>query len=365
LTANPNGEAEVVTVIHRQKAKLKRLKFDFDFAEVAVKGRGAKGNILTKHAVNRIEMKEKGVSTLGARKVWFDEAVKRLNYEERGRLLGSFTGEDRILTIMQSGTYRMTGIEETTKFDDDMLIIEKWNPEKPVSAVYYEPDKEQLYIKRFLAEESDKPVSFISDHEDARLEYVSTAWRPQFLIKFDQRSTQRDDELINVEEFIAIKGHKALGNRLTKYKVKTLEDQDPLPHEEETPEEVEAQEQGEGSADSHTEVKAPAKPEQAKPQEETSTSKDTTSANAGASSAKESTTKKEADASDKDGGDQNDDPEPAAPKAAKEANEPKEKPKEKEAPKAEEKKDDKKKGDDDDDKGGGGFGAGSQITLEL
>mgnify|MGYP001490755323 CR=1 FL=1 len=364
LTANPNGEAEVVTVIHRQKAKLKRLKFDFDFAEVAVKGRGAKGNILTKHAVNRIEMKEKGVSTLGARKVWFDEAVKRLNYEERGRLLGSFTGEDRILTIMQSGTYRMTGIEETTKFDDDMLIIEKWNPEKPISAVYYEPEKDNLYIKRFLAEETDKPVSFIADHEESKLEYVSTAWRPQFLIKFDQRSTQRDDELINVEEFIAVKGQKALGNRLTKYKVKSLEDQDPLPHEEDTAEEIEAQEQGEGSADSNTEVKAPAptQPEQTKPQEETSASKESAATTSGESSPKEASTKKQSEASDKDGDDQNDDPEPeaaeekAAPKASDAG-------KEKDTPKNEEKKDDKKK--DDDDKGSGGFGAGSQITLEL
>ena len=232
LTANPNGEAEVVSVLHRQKAKLKRLKFDFDFAEVAVKGRAAKGNILTKHAVNRIELKEKGVSTLGARKVWYDEAVQRLNYEERGRLLGSFSGEDKILTIMKSGTYRMTGIDPITKFDEDMIIIEKWNPNKPVSAVYFEPEKDGLYIKRFLLEENDKPVSFIADHPEARLEYISTAWRPQFLIKYDQRSEKREDETVDVEGFIAVKGLKALGNRLSKYKVKTIEDLDPLPYEE-------------------------------------------------------------------------------------------------------------------------------------
>lgn len=223
LTANPNGEAEVVTVVHRAKAKLKRLKFEFDFAEVAVKGRAAQGNILTKHAVNKIELKEKGSSTLGARKVWFDEAVQRLNYEERGRLLGAFQGDDRILTITHSGTYRMTGIDITTRFDDDMIIVEKWNPEKPITAIYYEPEKEHLYVKRFLAEESDKPVQFISDHPDSRLEFVSTDWHPRVELKFDQRSNARPDEQIDLNEFIGIKGLKALGNRLTKYKLKSIE----------------------------------------------------------------------------------------------------------------------------------------------
>jgi hypothetical protein len=147
-------------------------------------------------------------------------------------LLGSFSGEDKILTIMKSGTYRMTGIDPITKFDEDMIIIEKWNPNKPVSAVYFEPEKDGLYIKRFLLEENDKPVSFIADHPEARLEYISTAWRPQFLIKYDQRSEKREDETVDVEGFIAVKGLKALGNRLSKYKVKTIEDLDPLPYEE-------------------------------------------------------------------------------------------------------------------------------------
>lgn len=231
LTANPNGEAEVVSVLLRARPKLKKLRFDFDFAELEVKGRNAKGNILTKYTVNRIELKEKGLSTLGARKVWYDETVKRLNYEERGTLLGSFNAGDKILTIMASGHYRLTGIDPLTKFDDDMLTIEKWDPSKPVSAVYWDGEKEQFFIKRFLVEDSEKPVLFISEHENSHLEIHSTHWKPRLNISFDKRSNDREDEEVDVEAFIAVKGLKAQGNRLTKYKVKAIEELGPLPFE--------------------------------------------------------------------------------------------------------------------------------------
>jgi topoisomerase IV subunit A len=232
LTVNPNGEAEVITVILRAIAKLKKLKFDFDFAEQAIKGRAAKGNILSKYVVNRIDIKEHGISTLSARKVWFDESIKRLNYEERGQYLGAFNGEDKILTVMQSGHYRMTSIDVSTKFDDDMIIIEKWNPNKPISAIYFDPDKEQYYVKRFLAEDSEKLVQFIAETEGSRLEWVSVDWRPMIEMKFDQRAGSKENELINVEEVIAIKGLKAQGNRIAKHKIKTVETLDPLPYEE-------------------------------------------------------------------------------------------------------------------------------------
>lgn len=230
LTVNPNGEAEIITVIHRAKAKIKRIKFDFDFSEQAIKGRGANGNILTKHSVNRIELKEKGVSTLDARKVWFDTAVRRLNYDERGTYLGAFNGEDKILTVMKSGHYKLTGIDLSTKFDDDMIRIEKWNPEKPISAVYFDPEKEEHFVKRFLGEDSDKPVLFISETPGSVLDLISLNWRPQALIKFDKRSNDREDEIIDLEEFISVKGLKAQGNKLTKYKVKSIEEIDPLPY---------------------------------------------------------------------------------------------------------------------------------------
>jgi topoisomerase IV subunit A len=232
LTVNPNGEAEVITVILRAIAKLKKLKFDFDFAEQAIKGRAAKGNILSKYVVNRIDIKEHGISTLSARKVWFDESIKRLNYEERGQYLGAFNGEDKILTVMQSGHYRMTSIDVSTKFDDDMIIIEKWNPNKPISAIYFDPEKEQYYVKRFLAEDSEKLVQFIAETEGSRLEWLSSDWRPMIEIKFDQRAGSKENELINVEEVIAIKGFKAQGNRIAKHKIKTIETLDPLPYEE-------------------------------------------------------------------------------------------------------------------------------------
>ena len=231
LTVNPNGEAEVVTVIHRAKAKIKKLKFDFDFSEQAIKGRGANGNILTKHSVNRIELKEKGVSTLAARKVWFDESIKRLNYEERGTYLGAFNGDDKILTIMQSGDYRLTGIDVLTKFDEDMIRIEKWDPDKPLAAIYYDGEKEEHFVKRFLVEDSDKAVHFISESEGSHLSLLSTNWRPKVLLKFDQRSNKRDDEELELEEFIAVKGLKAQGNKLSRYKVKTIEELEPLPRQ--------------------------------------------------------------------------------------------------------------------------------------
>ncbi|MEX2597895.1 MAG: DNA gyrase/topoisomerase IV subunit A [Salibacteraceae bacterium] len=371
LTANPNGEAEVVTVVHRAKAKLKKLKFDFDFADVAVKGRGANGNILTKHAVNKIELKEKGASTLGARKVWFDDSVMRLNYEGRGRLLGSFSGEDRILTIMQSGDYRMTGIDPTTKFDQDMVIIEKWNPEKPISAVYFEPEKENLYIKRFLAEESDKQVGFISEAEGARLDFISTDWRPQFKIKYDQRSANREDEVVDVEEFISIKGIKALGNRLTKHKVKTIEKMDPLPYEEDEvsedeshdePEDIDgdqtaSQDDSSSEAEEHqddeqkptfkakTEVRPDTKPESI------SAEKKQVAKSSGTKKEKSSPSNDKGEASNAEEKAPDDEPEPKA-KESKVVKE------EKNENQAEKKK--PNQGDDNDS-----FGAGSQITLEL
>ncbi len=231
LTVNPNGEAEVVTVIHRAKAKIKKIKFDFDFSEQAIKGRGANGNILTKHSVNRIELKEKGVSTLAARKVWFDESIKRLNYEERGTYLGAFNGDDKILTIMQSGDYRLTGIDVLTKFDEDMIRIEKWDPDKPLAAIYYDGEKEEHFVKRFLVEDSDKAVHFISESEGSHLSLLSTNWCPKVLLKFDQRSNKRDDEELELEEFIAVKGLKAQGNKLSRYKVKTIEELEPLPRQ--------------------------------------------------------------------------------------------------------------------------------------
>ena len=242
FSANPNGEAEVVTVMLRQAGSIKRLKWDLNFADIIIKGRASKGNLVTKHTIKRIELKEKGVSTLKPRKIWFDDTVQRLNVDGRGELVGEFRGEDRILIITQSGLIKTIIPEITARFDSDMIVMEKWIPKKPISAIYYDGDKERYYVKRFLVENENKIDSFISDNEKSQLEIVSTDWRPMAEVIFaKERGKDRKDNLeINLEEFIAIKGINALGNQLTKDKVNQINLLDSLPYT--APKEVPADE---------------------------------------------------------------------------------------------------------------------------
>ena len=218
FTANPNGEAEVVTIYLRAMQRVKKLKWDIDFSEILIKGRGAGGNTVTKYPVRKIELKESGVSTLGARKIWFDETVQRLNAEGRGRFLGEFHPEDKILVLLDSGEYKFTGFDLATHFEENKVHLEKFDPEKPVSAVYYDGEKEEFFVKRFLPESSTKKVSFISDHENSRLEVVSTLHHPHVRVRFNKRfkhTRDKEDQIINLREFISVKGMKALGNRLS------------------------------------------------------------------------------------------------------------------------------------------------------
>ncbi len=217
FTANANAEAEVVQVFLRPAPRLKKAKFDYDFADLAIKGRGAGGNTLTKYMVRKIELKEKGVSTLGARKIWFDPAVTRLNSEERGKFLGEFQPADKILVILNTGEYKLIGFDLSTHFDDAMIHLEKWIPQKPISAVHYDGEKEAFYVKRFLAEPSSKKVLFISESENSRLEAVSTAFHPVANLRFNKKfkkTRDKADEQISLHEFISLKGLKALGNKL-------------------------------------------------------------------------------------------------------------------------------------------------------
>ncbi|WP_224490400.1 DNA gyrase/topoisomerase IV subunit A [Robertkochia flava] len=241
FTANPNGEAETITVMLRQKGSIKKLKWDIDFADILIKGRNSKGNIVTKYAVKRIELKEKGVSTLKPRKIWFDDTVKRLNVDGRGELLGAFKGEDRLLVIHSDGLIKTITPELTTHFDDNMIILEKWNPEKPISAIYYEGEKERYYVKRFLVENENKEDKFISDHPDTRLEFVSTHWKPVAEVDFVKPRGKEVKPAMEIvlEDFISVKGIKALGNQLTADKIKSVKELDPIPYEEE--EEVHAE----------------------------------------------------------------------------------------------------------------------------
>jgi topoisomerase-4 subunit A len=242
FSANPNGEAETITVLLRQSGSIKKLKWDLDFADIIIKGRASKGNLVTKNSVKRVELKEKGVSTLKPRKIWFDDTVQRLNVDERGELVGEFRGEDRILIITQAGFVKTITPEITSHFDEDMIIMEKWIPKKPISAIYYDGEKERYYIKRFLVENEGRAESFISDHENSHLEIVSTDWKPVADIEFTkERGKERKDNLeVNLEEFISVKGINALGNQITKDKINQISLLDSIPYE--APEEVPAEE---------------------------------------------------------------------------------------------------------------------------
>lgn len=233
FTENPNGEAEVVTVILRQSGSIKKLKLDVDFADLLVKGRESKGNIVTKHTVKRIDLKEKGLSTLKPRKIWFDDTVQRLNADERGELLGEFRKEDRLLIINQNGKLKTVIPELTLRFDDDMIVLEKWDPKKPISLIYWEGEKELFYVKRFFVENEDKEELIITDHPKSYLERVFTDYRPMAEVVFAKnRGKERQDNLeLNLEEFISVKGIGAMGNQLTKEKVLEINALDPLPYE--------------------------------------------------------------------------------------------------------------------------------------
>ena len=235
FTSNPNGEAEVVTVHLRQSGSIKKLKWDLDFADLTIKSRGVKGNLVTKYAVKRIELKEKGLSTLKPRKIWFDDTVQRLNVDERGDLLGEFTSEDRLLIVRQNGTIKTVIPELTMRFDDDMVMPpEKWKPQKPITAIYWEGEKELFYVKRFLIENPDKEEKITTDHPKSVLEIVFTDYRPVAEVVFAKKRGQerKPNTTINLEDFIAVKGISAMGNQLTKEKVLEINRLEPLPYEE-------------------------------------------------------------------------------------------------------------------------------------
>ncbi|MFD2098683.1 DNA gyrase/topoisomerase IV subunit A [Flagellimonas iocasae] len=242
FSANPNGEAEVITVLLRQSGSIKKLKWDMDFADVLIKGRASKGNLVTKYAIKRIELKEKGVSTLKPRKIWFDDVVSRLNVDGRGELLGEFKGDDLLLVIDQKGMVKTIAPDLLTRFNEDMIVLEKWNPNKPISVVHYEGEKERYYLKRFLVENPNKEELVISEHPKSFLELVSTDWRPVIEIEFikPRGKDAKPNQQVDVEEFISVKGIKAIGNQLTAEKVKSINVLESLPFEE--PEEQSAEE---------------------------------------------------------------------------------------------------------------------------
>ena len=224
FSANPNGEAEKITINLRQNAKIKKLKWDVDFSDVMIKGRGTRGNILTKNTIKNVELKEKGVSTLKPRKIWFDETVQKLNVDGRGELLGEFRGDDKILVVSQNGSLKIIQPELSTHFNDDMIVLEKWIPKKPISAIYFDGKKEKYFAKRFLAENKNKEEVFISENKGSFLELISTDWKPVFELVFIKlrNKDQKPNLRIVFEEFISVKGIKAQGNQLTPHKIKQV-----------------------------------------------------------------------------------------------------------------------------------------------
>jgi len=245
FTSNPNGEAETVNVILRQTGSIKKLKWELDFADLVIKGRGSKGNIVSKYMINKIEFKEHGLSTLKPRKIWFDETVQRLNVDSRGELLGEFKSDDKLLIILQNGILKTIKPDVNMHFPDNMVSLEKWIPEKPISAVYYNGIKERYFVKRFLAGQQNNEQKFIPDGSKIQLEMISTDWKPVIELSFSKTAkASRENEIKNIEDLISVKGIKAIGNQLSSFKIKNIDQLDPIeysPPEKQTLSEMEVE----------------------------------------------------------------------------------------------------------------------------
>ncbi|MCF8407776.1 MAG: DNA gyrase/topoisomerase IV subunit A [Crocinitomicaceae bacterium] len=244
FSVHPNGEREVVTILLRPRPHLKRLRYDIDLGALLIKGRNSAGNRVTKEIVQKIIQKEVGGSTLAARKIWYDPIVGRLNDEERGKFLGDFKGEDKILTLYKNGEYRLSTFDLASHFDEDMTHIEKWHPRRPITAVYYDGEKELHFVKRFLCEvTTDKRVLFISESDGSFLDVATTAYEPEVRIIYNKllkETKNLPDNIVPLTDFIDVKGMKAQGNQLTKLKVKEIvlthpmEGKEPWPEDNQT-----------------------------------------------------------------------------------------------------------------------------------
>ena len=223
FTSNPNGESEIVEIQLKPMPGLRKVQWDINFADLAVKGRNSMGNVVTKYIIKKVVLKQKGLSTLGALDIWFDDTVNRLNTDKRGAFLGSFAPDDKILTIMQSGNYKLTSFDLATHFDDDMMLIEKFIPNKPITAIYLEGESKTYFVKRFLVEPMDKKILFISESDGSRLEIATSEALPVLEIKFNKvKDKELPIEKINLVDFIGVKGYKAKGNKLAYSKVKEI-----------------------------------------------------------------------------------------------------------------------------------------------
>jgi topoisomerase-4 subunit A len=225
FSANPNGEAETVTILLKPNARIRKNKIEINFSELAIKGRDSKGNLVTKYAIKKIELKEEGISTLAPRKIWFDETIRRLNAEGRGQLLGSFKGDDKILTITPKGEAKLISFDLSNRFDDEYIILEKWKPEQAITCIYFDGEKNIYFIKRFLLENSPNIQNFMpSEHPKSFVEFVGTTdgCVAEIVFAKDKNGKIKETENINIDEYIAVKGMKAMGNQFVKDKIKSI-----------------------------------------------------------------------------------------------------------------------------------------------
>ena len=275
FTANPNGEAEIVKVTLEPNPKLRKIFVDKDFSEIGIKGRTSKGNLLTKFPVHRIGLKSRGHSTLGGRKVWYDPDVKRLNYDEHGQLLGEFYNEDQILVVLTNGECYLTNFDENNHFEENILRIEKYDPAKVWTAILYDADNQAYpYLKRFLMDATKKKQNWLSENPQSQLILLTDTVYPLIKVTYGGADEFRGSEEIDAEQFIAVKGYKAKGKRLTTWQIAGIEELPPVrvPEEPEAPEEPE-----EGDIDedideqpSDKEQTESAEPRKSQPQEELS-----------------------------------------------------------------------------------------------
>ncbi len=234
ISANPNGEAEMVKVFHKPRPRLKKTVIEFDFGKLTIKGKNSIGNIVTKLPVLKVSLKEKGISTLGGRKIWFDDTVLRLNADGRGKLLGEFAGDDRILVITKNGTFRTTNFDLSNHYEDNILLIEKLRPETVYSAIYWDADMKYYYVKRFMVEYTEKPLSFIGENPESKLVSITEVEYPRFEIRFGGKHSKRKNEIVEVERFIGVKSYRAKGKRLTQYIVENIKELEPVVKKETT-----------------------------------------------------------------------------------------------------------------------------------
>ncbi|MBS3806605.1 MAG: DNA gyrase/topoisomerase IV subunit A [Bacteroidales bacterium] len=233
MSVNPDGEAEKLKVYLQPKPRLKKKMLEMDFSELAIKGRGAQGNILTRHAVHKIVLKEKGTPTLGGKKIWFDEEVLRLNTDGQGKYLGEFGGDDKIAVITNRGTVRFTSYDLTNHYEDEIRVIEKYNPDKVFSAIYFDADQGYFYVKRFQLEYTIKEASLIGENKDSYLLHLFEDTYPRVKLEFGGKNKRKEDQEVPIYEFIGEKSYKARGKRLTQAELKKIHVLDPLPEEEE------------------------------------------------------------------------------------------------------------------------------------